>query len=282
MIDNSREMHHTRNVIYKLKPGRNLMKKYTISLFALLCFLNIVQSQDSEKMLKNQIEVGFGYQNIYLKDNNFSTLNQVGGGFATLLNYKRASKNIFGVSLQFSPGNVNSGPDNGFTTSYINASLEFEYLSKLTQGENAYQFFLGPVYNTRVLYLDWNDLDAFSYVATHGISIKGLISKKVKEKHLFQATFSVPVFQFLGRPPYNGIDEFIIENQDSPAKIILSGTPTSINNYVALEFCVNYKYKLTQQIDWYTNYTLFAQKVKAPNLLKSFSNTILTGIAINF
>lgn len=258
------------------------MKKYTITFLALLCFLNIAQGQNLEKMSKNQIEVGFGYQKNYLKDNIYSPLNQVGGGFATLLKYKRISKNIFGVNIQFSPGSLNSGPSNRFTTSYINANLELEYLFNLTQEENAYQFFLGPAYNTRVLYFDWNDLDAFSYVASHGIGIKGLVSKRIKEKHLIQATLSVPVFQFLARPPYNGIDEFIIENQDSPAKIILGGTPSSFNKFLALEFCVDYKYKLTQHIDWFLNYTLYTQKAREPNLLKSLSNTIVTGITFNF
>lgn len=258
------------------------MKKATLLFFTLSFFLKIVQAQKLENMSKNQIEIGFGYQTNYLKDVNFSPLNQAGGGFATVLEYKRISKNIFGVTFQFSPGNIHSGPSNEFTTSYINANLELEYLFKLTQEDGAYQFFLGPAYNTRVLYLDWYDLDAFSYAATHGIGIKGLISKNIKEKHLVQATLGTPVFQVLARPPYNGIDEFIIENQDNPAIIIFSGTPSSLNKFFALEFCVNYKYKLTQQLDWQINYILFTQKVKEANLLKSLSNTISTGITINF
>lgn len=258
------------------------MNKSTLLFITLLFFLKIAQGQNLEKVSKNKIEIVVGYQANYLKDANFSPLNQVGGGFATSLKYKKITKNIFGVYFQFSPGSINSGPSKEFTTSYINANLELEYLYKLTPEEGVSQFYLGPVYNTRVLYLDWYDLEAFSYVATHSIGIRGLISKNLKEKHLIQASLSIPVLQFLARPPYNGIDEFIIENQDSPAKIIFSGTPSSFNKFFALEFCVGYKYNLTQHMFWYSNYTLYTQKVKEPNLLKSLSNTISTGIAINF
>lgn len=259
-----------------------MIKSFILSFLFLLFFLEVVQGQNLEKISKNQIEIDIGYQSNYLKDINFSPLNQSGGGLATAVKYQRITKNIFGVKIQFSPGNIKSGSNNEFTTSFIHANFELEYLFKLSPEDKAFHFFLGPVYNTRVFYLDWYDLDAFSFVATHGIGIKGLVSRKIKEKHLIKATLSIPVFQFLARPPYNGIDEFIIENQDSPARIIFNGTPSSFNRYIALEFCVDYKYKLTKQIDWFINYTLYSQKVTEPNLFKSFSNTIKTGIAINF
>ena len=99
---------------------------------------------------------------------------------------------------------------------------------------------------------------------------------------MIRASLSIPVFQSLARPPYNGIDEFIIENQDKPADIIFSGTPTSFNDFIAFEFCVDYTYKLTKRIDWHTNYTLYTQQVMESNRFKSLSNTITTGVAIKF
>ena len=258
------------------------MIKSTLLFLALLFFLKIAQGQNLENRSKNQIEISFGYQSNVLKDANFSPLNQHGGGFATLLKYKRRSKNIFGANFQFSPGQFNSGPSNAFSSTYIHANLEIEYLFKLTQKTDTYHFFIGPAYNTNVLYLDWYNLDAFSYTATHGIDIKGLVSKRINKKQFIQATLSVPVFQFLARPPYNGIDENIIENQDNPAKIIFSGTPSSFNSFIALEFGVTYKYKLRQHLDWCLNYALFSQKVNAPNRFKSLSNTLSTGLVLNF
>ncbi|MEQ9382711.1 MAG: hypothetical protein RIF36_12770 [Imperialibacter sp.] len=258
------------------------MNKYTVAFIALLFFLKNAHGQHLKEASINQVGVGVGYQHSYLKDDNFSPLNQAGGGLATSARYQRISKNVFGVNFQFSSGNIHSGPTSGFTTSFINANLELEYLFKLTPDENAFQFFLGPANSTRVLYLDWYDLEAFSYVATHGVGIKGMVSKHIKEKHLLQATLSLPVFQLLARPPYNGIDEFIIENQDSPANIIFSGTPSSLNDFFALGLCVDYKYKLTERVAWHTNYSLHMQTVMATNRFKSLSNTVTTGVAVNF
>tara|TARA_R110000868_G_scaffold372453_2_gene636288 strand:- start:458 stop:1234 length:777 start_codon:yes stop_codon:yes gene_type:complete len=258
------------------------MRKYIISFLALFIFLKIAQGQYLDKKSKNQIEIGFGHQSSYLKDKNFSPLNQKGGGLATRIKYQRISKNIFGANLQISSGNIYSGPSNGFTTSFINVNLGLEYLFRLSPQEQSFQFFIGPVYNSRVLYLDWYDQDAFSYVASHGVGLKGLISKRINDKHMIRASLSIPVFQSLARPPYNGIDEFIIENQDKPADIIFSGTPTSFNDFIAFEFCVDYTYKLTKRIDWHTNYTLYTQQVMESNRFKSLSNTITTGVAIKF
>lgn len=259
------------------------MKKYLLTFLTLICLDLVMLGQDLEKTAKNEIDVNLGYQKNFLKDLNLSPLNQVGGGLATLLKYKRTSKNIWGATIQFSTGNIISGPkEQEFSTLYINANIELNYLFKIPQEKLAYQFYVGPVYNTRVLYLDWYDLDAFSFVATHGIGIKGMVSKKINDKHLIQSSLAIPVFQFLSRPPYNGIDEFIIENQDSPAKIIFNGSPSSFNNYFALEFSLDYKYNITPHIDWMINYMLFTHTVKEANHFKSLSNSITTGIAINF
>ena len=258
------------------------MKKSIYLFITLLFLLKTVQGQNVAQVFKNQIEVGIGYQSNLIKDTNFSPLNQKGGGFATLVKYQRISKNILGANIQFSSGSIDSGTANEFSTSYINANVGFEYLFGLSEEKNTYHFYVGPAYNTKVLYLDWYNLDAYSYVATHGIAVKGLISRTIKTTHLIQASLSLPVFQFLARPPYNGIDEYIIENQDNPAKILFNSSPSSFNTFIALEFYVIYKYKLSKRIDWYLNYTLYTQKALEPSLFKSLSNTITTGIAINF
>lgn len=255
------------------------------SIIAILFFTFLtvaIQAQDTNKTFKNQLDVDIGYQKIYLKDDNFSPLNQNGGGLIYSISYNRGLNNRFGVSIQYSSGNLDSGPLNRFNTSYINANLRVEYLAGLSLENRSFDFYFGGTYNTRVLFLDWYDLDAFSFTTTHGISLKGLLIKEIGKKHFAQSALTIPVLQFLSRPPYNGIDEFIIENQDNPAIILFNSNLESMNKYLGLEWLLSYTYQFSSRLDLRVEYTLYFQKVDQLNHFKSLSNAISTGITINF
>lgn len=260
----------------------SIMTKSTISFLFFTLLSNVLPAQDNGKSFKNHLDVGIGYQKIYLEDENFSPLNQNGGGLLYALSYRRCAKNSYGASVQYSSGSLFSGPSKRFNTSFINANLSLEYLAGLSKADKPFNSYLGVAYNTRVLYLDWYDLDAFSYTATHGFSLKGMVTVKAGEKHFIQSSLAIPMLQFLGRPPYNGIDEFIIENQDNPANIIFHGNLVSINKYAALEWLFSYSYQLSGRIGINVEYSLYAQKVREPNQVRSLSNTVSTGVRFKF
>ena len=251
--------------------------------FLFFTFLSqILPAQDNGKSFKKHLNVDIGFHKIYLEDENFSPLNQNGGGLLYAISYRRCSKNSYGISIRYGSGILGSGPSDRFNTSYINANLSLDYLVRLSDGAKPFNSYLGVAYNTQVLFFDWYDLEAFSYTATHGFSLKGMATIKIKEQHFIQSSLDIPMLQFLGRPPYNGIDEFIIENQDNPANIIFHGNLASINKYVALEWLLSYSYQLSGRIDFHVNYSLYAQKVNEPNHLRSLSNAVSTGVRFKF
>lgn len=251
------------------------MKAIILSLMLLLP--KVIHAQVSEGY-KSSIAFNLGYQKNYLQDNLFSPLNQNGGGLALGLGYERRTQHIFGVCISFSSGDLKSGENDHFTSSYINANLGLEYLMNIAHQSESTKFYLGGVYNTRVLFYDWSDLDAFSFTSAHGISLKGMAIKKINDKNSLRTSLALPVLQFLGRPPYNGIDEFIIDNQDEPAKIIFSGNLTSLNKYSGIEWKLGYTHHLSPRLNWDIHNTLLFQKVKEINDSKSLSNTISTGL----
>ncbi len=164
----------------------------------------------------------------------------------------------------------------------MDISIGMEYLVKIENENESLNFYLGGVYETRALFVEWNDLDAFSYTSTQGLAIKGLVTKKFNSKHSIQTSLGIPVFQFLGRPPYNGIDEFIIENQDSPVKIMLKGEPSSFGQYLGLDWNLGYNYQITPRLVWNIDYSLFIQKVKDVHQFKRLSMVPSTGLTFKF
>ncbi len=237
-----------------------------------------VQAQVSDTAFYNSIGLEIGYSIDYLNDQNFSPINQKGTTLLYSANYERWTENSFKISISYGDGTLESRPDNSFNTSYYKARISSTYLKNISKKSSSTKFYIGGAYNLNLLYLDWYDQDAFSYITTNGLSVNGAISKQLNNKHSIRSELAIPFIQFLSRPPYNGIDEFIIENQDQPIAIILDGNLTSFNTYRAFIWNVNYSYRLSQHFNWQIGYTLNLQKVDDINKFKSLTNSISTSV----
>ncbi len=258
------------------------MKTMILTIACTVLFIKNTSAQLPETNFKNYIGVGIGYSLDRINDQNFSPLNQKGNTLVYSLFYERHSENILKIALKYGNGNLNSGPKDRFKTSYYFGNIDVSYFKNVSPSQSSTKFYIGGAYTLKVLYMDWFDRDAFSFVSTNGLSISGLISKELNEKQRIESSVSIPFLQLLSRPPYNGVDEHIIENQDNPISIALDGKLTSFKKYKAINWNVNYRYEILDHFDWKADYTLNIQKVDDVNEFKSISNHISTSILYKF
>lgn len=230
----------------------------------------------------SSIGLGIGYSLDHIKDTNFSPLNQKGNALVYSMFYERRSNNILKINIEYGDGILKSGLSNRLESSYYKANIGITYLKNMAAEKKAINFYVGGTYNLKVLYLDWYYQDAFSYISTNGLSISAAVSSQLASKHAIESTVSIPVVQLLSRPPYNGIDEYIIENQDDPLNIILNGKLASFKQYQAVNWNVNYRYEISDYLEWKVAYTLDFQKVADPDTFTSLSNRFSTGVFYKF
>ena len=258
------------------------MKKALLYTLFLVLSAGFLQAQNGVYPAINQFKLSAGYQNNYLKDAILSPLNQQGNGMQFGIAYRRTAKNILAISVAYGAGELSSNEANAFTNTYLDINIGLEYLVRVANQNESIDFHVGGAYETRAFFVEWNDLDAFSYTSAQGLAIKGLMTKRFNPKHSIQTSLGIPVVQFLGRPPYNGIDEFIIENQDSPVSIMLQGEPSSFAHYFGLDWSLGYTFKITPHLAWNIDYSLSLQKVNGLHPYKRMSMTPSTGITLNF
>ena len=253
-----------------------------VTIFAFILFTLTIKAQRLTTTSKNYIGLGIGYRFDNLNDQNFSPLNQKGGGLFYALFYEKRRKNILKLNISYSDGTLVSGERDAFETTYYTGTISASYLKNLSPSDATTKFYIGGAYNLDVYYMDWFDQEAFSYITTNGLSIAGAVTKQLNDKQFIESSIAIPILQFLSRPPYNGIDEFIIENQDTPVKIIFDGDLTSLKKYQAITWNINYNLEISNHINWRLNYTLNVKKVNELNEFKSVSNLISTSVSYKF
>jgi hypothetical protein len=262
-------------------------KKAITILTIFFCFALSAFSQiETIKTRNNQIGICGGYNQGFIKDPIFSNLNYTENGYLADLLYSHLTpnrNNLIKANVNFSSGKLKTNNIDFFTSSYILANINLAYLRKLPNHKSQYfSSYLGVNYMTRIQYLDWNNQTSFSFIATHGLSIQTNLFWNIKTKHSIETALSIPVFQVLVRPPYNGIDNFITDNQDNTIKLIFTGKPTSLNKYVAINWETNYKYAISDQFDLKLGYTLNYERIFETQEFIQLQNQIMTGINIKF
>tara|TARA_R110000765_G_scaffold382938_1_gene474203 strand:+ start:126 stop:902 length:777 start_codon:yes stop_codon:yes gene_type:complete len=258
------------------------MKVSVSTIILIFCIRISVFAQQKASLPIHYLGIGVGYSFDTVKDTNFSPLNQKGNSLFYSIFYERHAKNIIKLNIKYNGGNLKSGRSNRLETSYYNANIGISYLKNLSANQQATNFYIGGTYTLDVLYMDWYNQDAFSYIATNGLSINAAISKQLSPKNYIESTVSIPVVQFLSRPPYNSLDEDIIENQDEPLKIIFDGKLGSFKAYKAINWNVNYKHEISNHFNWRVDYEINAKKAERTHTFTSLSNKVSTSILYKF
>ena len=260
------------------------MEKYIlICLLLMLGKLGFSQTNTTEQT-KNCVGLQVGYNHGYLKDLNFSPLNYKEGGLLYALNYTNQNPNgkvILNVDIEFSSAQLKTKASDYLASNLIMANFETSFVRKVSK-EKKLLIYIGGQYSSYLQIIDWQDYESFSFLASHGVGVKGLISYNLTAKHRFSSSLYIPVFQFLARPPYNGIDENIIENQDNIAKIIFNGKPVSFNQYLAFDWKINYLYSLSKRFDFSATYLLRYQNVSEINEVVHLQNQLSIGLKFKF
>jgi hypothetical protein len=253
--------------------------KYIIPIFFLLSF-----SIKAQK--KNNIGLSYGVNSGLLKDLNFSPLHYNENGHLFSLQYLRHNpirKNIFEVGIDFSSGKTKTDVSPFLTANYIYGKISASYYRKINASKNnKCNFYAGAGYATNLFYVEWDDNEAFSYLATHGLTLNCIANYSINKHGQIYSTISIPFLQLLARPPYNGRDDFIIENASSPAKIFLTGKLATFNKYYGFSWSTKYIFNVSKLINLSVNYNLNLQKVTGVNKLTHLQNQVQAGLNLNF
>jgi hypothetical protein len=240
----------------------------------------------TEKTFNNNLSLDLGYNQGYMKDLNFSPLNYTQGGKLLGLNYQKNGangKNRIESGLHLSAGKLNTAASDYFKTSYILATFDASFLRKIHASDDAkLTYFVGGEYKSSIQYMAWKGTEAISFIATHGIAIKGLVTYKLSEKQQLESSLAIPIVQNLVRPPYNTIDQFISENSDDFIKIATTGTPSSLGKYQEITWKTQYKLDLSRHFALNLTYAMQLQHVSDIHSFTQLNNQFLTSFTFKF
>jgi len=256
------------------------MAKFTYILS--ICFL-LPLSLQAQKI--NSIALSYGVNSGLLKDLNFSPLHYNENGRLFSLQYLRHTpvrKNIFEVGIDFNSGKEKPDVSTFLTANYIYGKINASYYRKINTSNNKWNFYAGAGYATSLFYVEWDDNEAFSYFATHGLTLNCKANYILHGRSQVYSTISIPFLQLLARPPYNGRDEFIIENENSPVKIFFDGKPATFNLYYGFSWSTKYIFSVSKRIDLSVNYNLNLQTITGVNKLTLLQNQFQGGLNIKF
>jgi len=258
------------------------MKQSVLSIIVILFLKTTLSARQNQLVPAHYVGLGIGISFDRINDNNFSPLNQKGTSFFYSIFYERHSKDILKFNIKYGRSTLKSGSSQKLNTSYSRGSIGITYLKNISEQRQTTKVYIGGSYTLNLLYMDWYNQDAFSYTASHGLAINTAVSKQVTAKHYVESTISIPLVQFLSRPPYNGLDAFIIDNQDTPLKIIFNGKLSSFKAFKSINWNVNYRYGFSDRFNWKVDYDLHIQNLKTENAFRSLSNRISTSILYKF
>ena len=234
----------------------------------------------------NQIGLEIGFIKGHYKDLNFSPLNYTENGSLFSVSYVRRKpegKHLFTADIDFANGQMKSEGSGFFSSQHILGNIEFSFLWRLNQRKNNnLSFFLGPQYNSFIQYVDWNDQSSWTYLATHGLNLKGFVGYKASQRRRFEMSISIPVVQIFVRPPYNGYDLYIQENSENVFKLIFRGELASFNQYIAVDWKTVYRYAASDHLDFVFGYLFRYQNVSGYNKVTHIQNHFTFGFAIKF
>lgn len=253
--------------------------------FLLLLLMTQLQGQTvSQETGKHQISLGIGYNQGYLRDRNFSPLRYTEGGLYYGLRYEKQNRNSrFIAQFMYSKGTIKTAVSPVFTTDYILGNLSLGYLRAIPSlSTETFQFLLGPQYSFYIYYLDWENQDAFSFMANHSLDITAQARYQLGAAHRLSAQLGLPAFNLLVRPPYNGNDEELGRNNDEdPLALITDGVWGTWNKLFAYHLALQYHYAVTQRIELTVGFENRYQRTETSFSYRHAQHHVTLGFTIN-
>jgi len=157
-------------------------------------------------------------------------------------------------------------------------NVGYKYLQRFMNGVSMGGFFN---YDQNMQeYKDWDEFHMY-WLNVYEIGFAAMLSKKYNEKHLLEANLELPLFALIGRPPklrYTSSKILPDELFYEPNKNL---NLTSLNNYLAINFDVNYLYKINSSIALGFNYRLTCKAYSEPERICIISNSLLAKLQFN-
>lgn len=260
------------------------MKKIITLVFLISSIYSFNTLAQAAKIRKDQVGLNVGYNFSFLYDRNFSPLFYQEQGIVYSINYEWiGNKTIFFAGLNFSQGKLMTKISDFFESKYIKGEIDLGYLRRaFTSGNGKFQHYLGGGLHSYNHYIDYDDQESFSFLFAHSIDLKYTAMYNISDRNRLQFRISLPVLTLLTRPPYNGYDEELKENEESPLKLITNGTITSVNNYFAVNSQFIYSYSLSQRFDMNCQYKFSLHRSQMTEKLVHIQNQIFVGASLKF
>ncbi|MEM6697439.1 MAG: hypothetical protein AAF806_27150 [Bacteroidota bacterium] len=264
------------------------MQKIIILTLCLLGTYALV-GQTTEQLLlpKHELTLTIGLHQSWMKDSNFSPLNYKGKGTLYGLEYRlndKANKGVFLAGLNFGTGKYSTDIADVLDTDFILGDFSLGYLrrtSKSTMRTPSFAF--GGRYHFHINYLDWQEQEAFSFLANHGFEFATSVDYRLDEKQRFQAQLSLPLFSYTVRPPYNGSDEELVQNNDNnPVKLLFDGYWSTFNRLFVYDLELRYDYKISDAFSLNLIYLNRYQSITNLHKFVQMQNQFRVGTSLQF
>ena len=251
------------------------MKTYQSSILILtilFCSFSLIAQQ-------KEFALSIGTNHGYFKDSNFSPLNYQQQGIALGLDYMKYSKfkqHLLGAHFDFSLNTLQTNAAEHFTSNYITATIAIDFLKKSSHFKNRSKLYVGGKVQTNNHLAFYDNLEAFSFMFNHSVSLKGFYTISTGDRHSLQTSLAIPVLNYMVRPPFNGYDKTTEANEDNPVRLLTTdGKITSINTFLAVDWSIKYRYALSRSFDLAIGYNLQYQRHKDIHHLTRLENQLV-------
>ena len=263
------------------------MKNPTIFILSVVLFLGGTLNVFGQHLFNTKeftFSIGSNFGS--LKDSNFSPLNYNQRGQTITLNYQtygRQTGNLFGIKLAFSPNLISTEGVDYFSSDYYLGTISLAYLKNKNLIASNQALHIGGQLQSDLQLVDFEGLDAFTYLFAHSLALKGKYSYEIGRRHRLQSSLSIPVLSYIVRPPHNGYNKTTEANEDSPLKLIsVDGQLTSLKTYQTVNWMLEYRYAVGQKWELAVGYQLLYQRHKDIHQFTRFNHQISLGGVVRF
>lgn len=245
------------------------------------------QTTDPLLLPRHELTLTIGLNQSWLKDSNFSPLNYKGQGVVYGLEYRlsdKLNKGVFLVGLSFGTGKYSAAISDALDTEFILGDFILGYLRRTSEPTmRTPSFSFGGRYHFHINYLDWEEQDAFSFLGNHGFEFATSVDYPLNEQHHFQAQLSIPLLSYTVRPPYNGSDEELSDNNDNhPVRLLFDGYWSTFNRLFIYELELKYHYQLSDNFSLNLIYLNRYQNVTNLHKFVQMQNQFRVGTSFQF
>lgn len=259
--------------------------KTLLTLFLGLVFCTVLSAQgDFSPTFRNQITLTLGVNHGYLKDRNFSPYNHSSGGLRVGLGYQRSTKsgNLWNAEIGLGLLNLGANGEKWPRADRYLIDLAVGYRKGLSGNTEERQIYVGGNYRSYVDLTLFDDTEAITFFALHGLEAAVATNWKTGPKHQLKAEVALPVFGLLVRPPYTGWDKFIADNSSNIPKILTRGDWTSLNNFFGLRGSMGWAYQVRDNWTIEANYGVAYYATKRLDPVRSLNNQFSLKTTLNY